>query len=120
MAEDAPRGLQVAVWKDGDATVIAATGEADVTGTPPLREALAHAVEREEGDVVVDLGGVTFLDSTGLATLLNVVRRLRRTGRALVVAAATPPVLRVIRMAHLEDDLRCAPTVEAGLARRRS
>lgn len=118
MDDDAPAGLEIAVRREGDVTVIAASGEADLAGTPALRAALAEAVDAPGGDVVVDLARVTLLDSTGLAALLNALRRLRRAGRSLVVAGAEPQVLKVIRLAHLEDDFACVPTVGAALARR--
>jgi anti-sigma B factor antagonist len=51
----------------GGTTVVAVTGEVDIATTPQLRSALQDAAE----PLVVDLSGVTFMDSTGLATMLT-------------------------------------------------
>ncbi|HEX8101075.1 MAG TPA: STAS domain-containing protein [Solirubrobacteraceae bacterium] len=97
--------LEVTVRRTGDTTVITAAGEADMAGTPILRDALAAAVDEGAGSVALDLARVEIIDSSGLATLLNAARRLRRLGSSLSVVAAGPQVLRVIRLAHLEGDL---------------
>jgi anti-sigma B factor antagonist len=51
----------------GGTTVVAVTGELDIATTPQLRAALQDAAE----PLVVDLTSVTFMDSTGLATMIN-------------------------------------------------
>ena len=101
-------GLQAAVRREGDTAVITLSGEADMAGAPVLREALAEAVGAGGGAVVVDMGGVGFLDSTGLAALLNASRRLRRSGRELSLVGLQDAVRQVVRLAHLERDLGVA------------
>lgn len=111
-------GFDIDVRVDGVATIVAAAGEADMESSPALRYALAGAAETGSGDVVVDLGGVTFLDSTALATLLNARRRLRRDGRRLAVASAQPAVAEVFRLARLDGDFGLYPSVAEALERR--
>jgi anti-sigma B factor antagonist len=111
--------LDVEVRRRNGTTVIEVAGEADLATASQLRDALAQAYEADEADVVVDLSRVTMLDSTALATLLNALRRMRRSRRELRVAAASPAATRVLRLARLEDDFGCYPTVRDALARRR-
>lgn len=69
--------------------------------TPALREQLAEAIDAGRGDVVVDLSGVTFIDSRGLSALLNALRRMTRSRRRLVIVAPGGPVRRVFEMSGL-------------------
>ena len=59
--------------------VVAADGEVDLATSPRLRAALLEAIE-EQDRVLVDLRAVTFMDSTGIATLLAAAEAARRRG----------------------------------------
>jgi anti-sigma B factor antagonist len=66
---------------DDGGTFVALAGELDLYRVPALADALRAA----SGSVVVDLQGVTFLDSATLALLVHEHRRLRAAGRELTV-----------------------------------
>jgi anti-anti-sigma factor len=61
-------------------------GELDLATAAPLRNSLR---ELDDGSVVLDLSGVTFTDSTGLATLIAEGYRAHRHGSSLRVRGAT-------------------------------
>lgn len=70
-AADAPL-LTLAESRRGSGVVLAATGEIDVATGPQLRAALAAALAGPGVDaVIVDLTGVTFMGSTGIAVLVD-------------------------------------------------
>src|SRR4051794_19150977 len=71
--------------------VVLAGGEVDLESSPRLREAIDEAL-RQYDTVHVDLRAVTFLDSTGIATLLGAAESARRSDIAL-----TLQVSRVVR-----------------------
>jgi anti-anti-sigma factor len=58
---------------------------------------------------VLDLGETEFIDSAGLAILLNVQRRLERHGRQMRMICRDGPVRRVIELARLEETLGVVP-----------
>jgi anti-anti-sigma factor len=97
--------------------VIALRGELDVATVGRLRHALGSAIEDQSAKlVVVDLVEVTFIDSTGLMTLLNALRRLvRRRGR-LVLACSNPTVLRLFEATRTDATFDIVPTREQALA----
>jgi anti-anti-sigma factor len=65
----------------GDDTVMRLDGELDMSGTFVLEPKLDElAAESVEGDVLFDLRGLTFIDSTGLAALVGAHERLQETG----------------------------------------
>ena len=74
--------------------VLIVSGELDLATAPDLRERLGEAVDSGMKRIVVDLREVTFMDSIGLAAVVNARSRLRASGRlALVVAPDSYPEL---------------------------
>jgi anti-sigma B factor antagonist len=62
--------LQAEVVRDGETATLSLTGELDLAVVDLAREKLAEAREGNPTHVVVDLSGLTFIDSTGIAFLV--------------------------------------------------
>jgi anti-anti-sigma factor len=76
-------------------TVLAVKGEVDVYTAPRLREKLVELVSQGKHQIVVDLEGVDFLDSTGLGVLVGGLKRLRsHDGDLTLVPSEDPEGLR--------------------------
>jgi anti-anti-sigma factor len=101
--------LSVERSSDGEVEVISVTGEIDIASAPRLITGLNDAVGNCEFPVVVDLSRVGFMDSTGLALLLNAHRRLARRGKGLAVVCADGPVKRVFTITDMVDVLQVKP-----------
>lgn len=72
-------------------------GELDIGTAPLLREALLRLLaDPDIGDVVLDLSGVTFVDSSGLAVLLMAARRWASEEDRLVVRNPSRVFLRIV------------------------
>jgi anti-sigma B factor antagonist len=97
--------------RHGDAMVIVAEGELDLVGAPRLLEVLP---EDGDGSLVLDRGGVGFMDSSGLRALLEARRRSAEAGRRFAIARPSDPVLRVLELVHLatEFEILAAPPPE--------
>jgi anti-sigma B factor antagonist len=78
-----------------DAIVLAVTGEIDMATGQAFRDALDHAVERSH-DVLVDLGGVSFMDSTGLNALIRGAQQAQRSAGTVRVRSPRPEVRRLL------------------------
>ena len=63
-------GFGVEVWTEGDATVVWPTGGLDLSSTVQFQEILASVLVAR-GSVVVDLSRLTFIDSSGLSSLVR-------------------------------------------------
>lgn len=117
---DQPLAPQLDVHEDGEETdtrVIALRGELDVATVGRLRDALGTAIDDPTAKlVVVDLVEVTFIDSTGLMTLLNALRRLVRRGGRLVLACSNPTVLRLFEATRTDQTFDIVATREQALA----
>jgi anti-anti-sigma factor len=90
----------------GDSTVMRLEGELDMAGTFVVEPKLDELVpEHVDGDVVFDLRGVTFLDSTGLAALLGAHERLSAAGVPTRFVRGSDDVQRVFAIAGLDEVL---------------
>jgi anti-sigma B factor antagonist len=105
------RRLEVSVREDGTATVLRATGELDLAGSPRLAARLNDVIWRGTGDVVIELD-VRTVDSTGLAVLLNALRRLDRHGRRLRIVSLQPTVRRTLELTRLSRELHVTDRVD--------
>ena len=79
-------------------------GEIDMATAPFLGDALSEALDSAEG-VVVDMAGVTFIDSTGLHALVQAALSMNGAG-PLVLAHVPPGVQRVLKIVGM-DELPC-------------
>jgi anti-sigma B factor antagonist len=107
--------LAVSVRQHDDVTVLRATGELDLAGSPRLAARLNEVIWRQRGDVVIELD-VRTVDSTGLAVLLNALRRLDRVGRRLRVVSMQPNVRRTLSLTRLGRELHVADRVDDAIA----
>jgi len=99
----------------GDVIVLTVVGEVDMTTAPELSKALS-TVSDTAPRVVVDLGSVTFLDSSGLNALVRGRRELAASDVDLkVVVPAEGPVRRVIEIARLDDALSLVDSLDDAL-----
>lgn len=91
--------FDVRVERDGGRSIVRVQGELDIATAPQLVDALEIAA-RDEAEVVVDLTATTFLDSTGLRTMVRCARDVERF--VLVCPADNHRVMRVVTFAGFE------------------
>ena len=100
----------------GPATVLAVQGELDIARGPALGVRIDEALHACASCLVVDLCDVEFLDSTGLAVLLNARRRTRRLGRQLKLVCNVESTLQLLRLTRLDRDFEVHATLDEALA----
>ncbi len=83
-----------------DRVVIALRGELDVTDAASAAAALIAVADRD-CDIIVDLAGLEFIDSSGLAALVLARRHARQAGGDLLLAGPQQHVLRVLTITRL-------------------
>jgi anti-sigma B factor antagonist len=82
---------------------IIATGDMDLAAAPAFEAAAAQAVAAACPQIRVDLSGVTFLDSRGVAALVAAWRSARDAGRSILLTGTlVPPVRRVLEITGVD------------------
>jgi anti-anti-sigma factor len=84
---------------------LALAGELDIAGGDVLRERLETLKRTYRGRLVIDLTGVTFIASTGIAVLVHAYGYAQRDGWRLELRPGPPAVRRVFELCGLDDRL---------------
>lgn len=85
----------------GDWIVVTVKGEVDVYTAPKLKDELLGLIEEGKNQIVVDLEGVEFMDSSGLGVLVGALRRLKEREGTLALVCTKGPVLRILSITGL-------------------
>jgi anti-sigma B factor antagonist len=96
-----PNDLQVDEESLGDGHLIVTRGDFDHATSPLVADALRRVTLDGDGHVVVDLSETGFIDSAGISTLLNGLRRLTRLRRKMFVVCPPGPARRVFEVLGL-------------------
>lgn len=102
---------------DGDLVHVAVRGELDVATAPTLREHLLATVERATGPVVVDLLGVTFIDSTALGVLIGAKDRADQRDIDLRLVVEEARIMKIFEITGLTELFSISTTVTEASAR---
>ena len=97
-----------------DGHLVVLSGRLDVHAAADVRLELADAVDRGEGELVLDLAALESLDATGLGVLVSAHRRAQRAGRTLVLEDIPAQVERLLLITRLDKVLATRRTLQAG------
>ncbi|MFM7322817.1 MAG: STAS domain-containing protein [Armatimonadota bacterium] len=108
--------LIVEVRLEGASAVVVAAGEIDVYQAPRLREVLEGLPAGATGPLVIDLTGVSYIDSTGLGTLVAARKRRVAEGSTVRLVCPDPTLRKVFEITGLVSFFTMVDSVEAALA----
>jgi anti-sigma B factor antagonist len=95
--------LTVASEREGDVHTIALAGELDVAAAGRVQHELERVEATDALSIVVDLSGLTFMDSTGVRLLTEAQARMRADCDRLLVLRGPGPVQRVFELCGADD-----------------
>jgi len=91
---------------------IAVSGEIDLATVPELETAIDSVLSSNSHPLVVDLTESSFMDSTGLKTLVMANRRFDENGRPFAIAVSGGPVSRLIDLSGVETSIRIVASID--------
>ena len=100
---------------DNGVTVVAPTGRLDVAGAPALKDAISEVVKNGPPRVVIDMEGISFVDSTGLGSVIAALKQIRSSQGDLRLAAPNQQVRVVLELTTLDRVFPYFSTVEEAL-----
>ncbi|MDH3595351.1 MAG: STAS domain-containing protein [Rhodospirillales bacterium] len=95
--------------------VVKLSGDVDLEHCTVVRGLLLDAVSHGK-DLLVDLSGVSYLDSSGIASLVEALQIAARNGTALKLFSASAQAMRVFELARLDKVFAIHPDLDAALA----
>ncbi|MFF5051669.1 STAS domain-containing protein [Micromonospora sp. NPDC000663] len=108
--------LSLSVRPGRGCTVLEVRGELDMATSPQLRQGLQRLVDAGDRQVVVDLAGVGFMDSSALGMLVVMFKAFREAGGRLSLASAQPAVQTVLTVTSVDRVIRVYESAEAAEA----
>lgn len=109
--EDAEKATLSSAGYPGDGVVVALHGELDIATAPVAEEELRRA-EASQDLIVLDLGGLSFIDSTGLRLMIGADRRAHERGGSFVVIHAVPQVQRLLDLSGVAGHLQVIDSLD--------
>jgi anti-sigma B factor antagonist len=95
--------------------VVALEGDVDLQSSPSVRQQLLACFENHTR-VVVDLSGVTYIDSSGVASLVEAFQVARKKSGTFSLVNVSSAVMRVLSLARLDRVFSIHPSVEAAIS----
>ena len=106
--------MKHAIREVSNVTVVALTGAVDLQHSPDARKILLQCVEKKR-PILGDLGGVGYIDSSGVASLVECLQSARKAGYKLALVSVSDSAKRVLQLARLDRVFTVCETIEEGL-----
>ena len=98
-----------------DGTVIVGfSGDVDLQSSPEARKILLECVARKM-PVLVDLSQVDYIDSSGIASLVESLQTARKGGENLFIVSASEAALKVLELARLDKVFTICTTIDEAI-----
>ncbi len=96
--------------------IVDASGEIDMQTSPRMREELRNLVAKKPERIVVNLSDVKYIDSSGLATLVECLQSTRKTGSKLILTGMNDNVRDIFDLSGLNRVFTIVDTEDEALA----
>jgi anti-sigma B factor antagonist len=87
----------------GEVAILQIEGEVDMLSAPEVRDNLLPLFQDSMKGIVVDLSGVTYMDSSGIATMIEGLQWSTREGKRFIVSGLSEQVMDVFVLTNLKD-----------------
>ena len=106
------RELVIEVEEEEGVTIVKPAGEIDLGRSPALRVKLGEVIGRNSPRVIVDLSQVSYMDSSGVATLVEALQQCRAGNQTLVLCSMQPRVHSIFEIARLDMVFKIVESLE--------
>ncbi len=108
--------MQITERTEETIPIISLTGDIDLESSPKLRDFLKPKATQKTSRLLLDFTGVNYIDSSGLATLIEYFQAVQGSGGKLALACLSPRVKNVFEIVRLEQIFSLYPDIPAALA----
>lgn len=115
MANPGEAGPTIRTERVEGGVVVRPSGDVDLNVSPSLRQALKQVLRGRPERLVVDLSGVPYMDSSGVATLVEAMQIARKSGTRMALCSLQERVRSIFEIARLETVFAIYATPEEAL-----
>ena len=108
--------MQITERTEADVPIVSIVGDIDLESSPKLREFLKPLSTQKTPKLLLDFAGVNYIDSSGLATLIEYFQSVQGYGGKMALASLSPRVKNVFEIVRLEQIFSLHPDVPSALA----
>lgn len=108
--------MQITERTEDTIPIVSITGDIDLENSPKLREYLKPKASQKTPRLLLDFTGVSYIDSSGLATLIEYFQSVQGFGGKLALASLSPRVKNVFEIVRLEQIFSLHPDIPSALA----
>ncbi|MBM7096819.1 MULTISPECIES: STAS domain-containing protein [Alteribacter] len=95
--------LHIDIKENGPERYVSLAGEIDVYTVPKLKEELIPVTEEPNKQVIVDLSGINYIDSTGLGVFIGALKATDQSGSSLKITGVNDRVRRLFTITGLDE-----------------
>ncbi len=107
--------IAITTTHEGGATVVTPEGDIDLGRSPTLRTYLKEAQRARPKRLIVDLAQVEYMDSSGVATLIEALQVSRKHETSMVLCNIQDKVRSIFEIARLDSVFHIVPDVQSAL-----
>ncbi len=108
--------LEVLVNERPGGVVVAPQGEIAYSEARPFQAAMRRVMDARPPKVVIDLSRVDYMNTPGVAVMVEALQAARKGKTRLVLAALNPKVMAILKIAKLNTVFEIADTLDAALS----
>ncbi|MCK4938831.1 MAG: STAS domain-containing protein [Rhodospirillaceae bacterium] len=107
--------MEIVISEKDGVNVVALEGEVDLQTSPKLRDNLLECISANK-PLVVEMSGVSYIDSSGVASLVEAFQTARSKNLRFSLAALGDAPMRVLKLARLDGVFNIHETVEDAIS----
>ncbi|PPR78182.1 MAG: putative anti-sigma factor antagonist [Alphaproteobacteria bacterium MarineAlpha3_Bin5] len=106
--------MEYEVEERSNTLIIRLTGDIDLQTSPNVRQGLMGSIDKGR-PIIVDLSGVDYIDSSGVASLVESLQTMRKKGKQFILVSVSEKAMRVFQLARLDKVFTICSDLDEGL-----
>lgn len=94
--------MQINVEEKNGVTIFRMSGDIDINSSPDVKKSFDAAISGKKDKIVINLGEVSYVDSSGLATLVEILKNIRPYGGKMKITDLSPKVKGLFEITKLD------------------
>lgn len=107
--------MNINIERQDNVVIVKPDGEIDLHNSPQLRKTLQDLTKENQPNLLIDLESVSYMDSSGLATLVEVFQSIQKQGKKLALSSPVDTVKNIFTITRLDEIFSIYPTQKEAL-----